>query len=200
MMFERVFATGTRTVRGLEALSLGTPPIPGQSIVRRPNNEHLATLGELLEHQGFATYFFYGGYGYFDNMSAYFSANDYRVIDRTDFPKETVMFENVWGVADEALFDNVIRTFDTKPNTGKPFFAHIMTTTNHRPYTYPNGRIDIPAGATARSNTPTTPSANSFATRRTSRGSRTHCSSSSPITAPRYPAKPSCQSITTTSL
>jgi len=111
--------------------------------VRRPHNEHLATLGELLEHQGFATFFFYGGYGYFDNMNAYFSANDYRVIDRTDFPKETVMFENVWGVADEALFDNVIRTFDNKANNGKPFFAHIMTTTNHRPYTYPDGRIDI---------------------------------------------------------
>ena len=145
MQFDQVFATGTRTVRGLEALSLGTPPIPGQSIVRRPNNEHLATIGELLEHQGFSTFFFYGGYGYFDNMNAYFKGNDYRVVDRTDFPKETVMFENVWGVADEALFDNVIRTLDVKSTTDKPFLAHVMTTSNHRPYTYPNGRIDIPS-------------------------------------------------------
>lgn len=145
MKFERVFATGTRTVRGLDALSLGTPPIPGQAIVRRPNNDHLATIGELLKHQGFSTFFFYGGYGYFDNMNAYFSANNYRVVDRTDFPKETVMFENVWGVADEALFNNVIRTFDAKSETDRPFFAHIMTTSNHRPYTYPDGRIDIPS-------------------------------------------------------
>jgi phosphoglycerol transferase MdoB-like AlkP superfamily enzyme len=145
MKFEQVFATGTRTVRGLEALSLGTPPVPGQAIVRRPNNGHLATVGEMLEHQGFSTFFFYGGYGYFDNMNAYFSANDYRIVDRTDFPKESVMFENVWGVADEALFDNAIRTFDAKSATDKPFFAHIMTTTNHRPYTYPDGRIDIPS-------------------------------------------------------
>lgn len=143
--FERVFATGTRTVRGLEALSLGTPPVPGQAIVRRPKNEHLTTIGELLEHQGFTSYFFYGGYGYFDNMNAYFGVNDYRVLDRTDFPKETVMFENVWGVADEALYDNVIRTFDKEAETGKPFFAQIMTTTNHRPFTYPDGRIDIPS-------------------------------------------------------
>ncbi|MHB8916076.1 MAG: LTA synthase family protein [Thiobacillus sp.] len=145
MQFDQVFATGTRTVRGLDALSLGTPPIPGQAIVRRPNNEHLATIGELLEHQGFATFFFYGGYGYFDNMNAYFKGNDYRVVDRTDFPKETVMFENVWGVADEALFDNVIRTLDVKAIPDKPFFAHVMTTSNHRPYTYPDGRIDIPS-------------------------------------------------------
>jgi phosphoglycerol transferase MdoB-like AlkP superfamily enzyme len=145
MKFEHLFATGTRTVRGLEALSLGTPPVPGQAIVRRPGNDHLATVGELLKHQGFSTFFFYGGYGYFDNMNAYFGANDYRVVDRTDFPKESVMFENVWGVADEALFNNVIRTFDAKSATDKPFFAHIMTTTNHRPYTYPDGRIDIPS-------------------------------------------------------
>lgn len=78
-------------------------------------------------------------------MNAYFGANDYRVIDRTDFPKESVMFENVWGVADEALFDNVIRTFDGQSATDQPFFAHIMTTSNHRPYTYPEGRIDIPS-------------------------------------------------------
>jgi len=145
MKFEQVFATGTRTVRGLEALSLGTPPIPGQAIVRRLKNEHLTTIGELLEHQGFSPFFFYGGYGYFDNMNAYFGVNDYRVLDRTDFSKETVMFENVWGVADEAMYDNVIRTFDKETATDKPFFVHIMTTSNHRPYTYPDGRIDIPS-------------------------------------------------------
>lgn len=145
LKFEQVYATGTRTVRGLEALSLGTPPVPGQAIVRRLNNEHLATIGELLEHQGFTPYFFYGGYGYFDNMNTYFGVNDYRVLDRTDFPKESVIFENVWGVADEVLFDNVIRTFDQKSATDNPFFAHVMTTSNHRPYTYPDGRIDIPS-------------------------------------------------------
>lgn len=145
MKFSKVFATGTRTVRGLEALSLGTPPVPGQAIVRRPKNEHLTTIGELLEYQGFSTFFFYGGYGYFDNMNAYYSGNDYQVIDRTDFPEETVMFENAWGVADEALFDNTFATLDKEFQHNRPFFAQIMTTSNHRPYTYPAGRIDIPS-------------------------------------------------------
>ncbi len=145
LRFAQVYATGTRTVRGLEALSLGTPPVPGQAIVRRPHNEHLATLGEVLEHQGFDTYFFYGGYGYFDNMNAYFSANDYRVVDRTDIPSDRIVFENVWGVADEVLFDTVISQLDKQAAGKKPFFAHVMTTSNHRPYTYPDGRIDIPS-------------------------------------------------------
>ncbi|MDH4228158.1 MAG: LTA synthase family protein [Nitrospirota bacterium] len=143
--FDRLFATGTRTVRGLEALSVGTPPTPGQSIVRRPGNEHLATIGEILEHQGYATLFVYGGYGMFDNMNQYFRDNDYQVVDRTNFPDDTVMHENVWGVADEALFNNTLTELDRTVAEGKPFFAHVMTTSNHRPYTYPDGRIDIPS-------------------------------------------------------
>lgn len=145
LKFERAFATGTRTVRGLEALSLGTPPVPGQAIVRRPDNENLATLGELFRRQGVAPLFLYGGYSYFDNMNAYFSGNAYEVLDRRSFPKESVPFENIWGVADEALFANALTALDRKFREGRPFFAHIMTTSNHRPYTYPDGRIDIPS-------------------------------------------------------
>lgn len=141
--FREVFATGTRTVRGLEALSLGTPPVPGQAIVRRPNNEHLATLGEILQRQGFAPLFIYGGYGYFDNMNAYFQGNDYQVVDRTDFPKASVVFENAWGVADETLFANAMTAIGKAAAVGQRVFAHIMTTSNHRPFTYPDGRIDI---------------------------------------------------------
>ena len=143
VLFTQLYATGTRTVRGLEALSLGTPPIPGQAIVRRPHNEHLATLGEILRRQGYATFFLYGGYGYFDNMNTYFAGNDYQVVDRTDFPKASVGFANVWGVADEFLFDNSLAQLDKTHAAGKPFLAQIMTTSNHRPFTYPDGRIDI---------------------------------------------------------
>lgn len=145
LLFTHLYATGTRTVRGLEALTLGTPPIPGQAIVRRPGNEHLATLGEILRRQGFETLFIYGGYGYFDNMNAYFAGNDYRVVDRTDFPKASVGFENIWGVADEYLFDNALTQLDRTHAGGKPFLAQIMTTSNHRPFTYPAERIDIPS-------------------------------------------------------
>ncbi len=146
LKFERLFATGTRTVRGLEALSLGTPPIPGQAIVRRPNSDHLGTLGEYLEIQGFATEFVYGGYGYFDNMNAYFQGNDFKVTDRTDFDEKSIVMENVWGVADESLFDNALLSLDAAAGGDRPFFMQIMTTSNHRPFTFPEDRIDLPQG------------------------------------------------------
>ena len=145
LLLGRLYATGTRTVRGLEALSLGTPPIPGQSIVRRQGNEHLTTLGGLLARAGFESQFIYGGYGYFDNMNAYFAGNGYRVVDRKDFPATSVVFENAWGVADESLFANALAEADRAHAGGKPFFSHVMTTSNHRPFTYPDGRIDIPS-------------------------------------------------------
>ncbi len=145
LRFTEVYATGTRTVRGLEALSLGTPPVPGQAIVRRTHNENLSTVGELLEPQGVVPLFIYGGYGYFDNMNSYFRGNDYVIVDRTDFTAESVVFENVWGVADESLYGNALQVLNAKAAAGKPFFAQIMTTSNHRPYTYPDGRIDIPS-------------------------------------------------------
>ncbi|MBI4739963.1 MAG: LTA synthase family protein [Betaproteobacteria bacterium] len=154
LVFGKVYATGNRTVRGLEALSLSLPPTPGQSIVKRPNNTHLFTLGDVFEHKGYDTAYIYGGYGYFDNMEAFFSANDYRVIDRSAIPSERIHYENIWGVADEDLFDLAIREIDASLTAGKdqqagkrPIFTHIMTTSNHRPYTYPAGRIDIPSGS-----------------------------------------------------
>jgi phosphoglycerol transferase MdoB-like AlkP superfamily enzyme len=148
LWFSRVYATGNRTVRGLEALSLALPPTPGQSIVRRPDNAGLFTLGGVFAKKGYGAVFAYGGYGYFDNMNAYFEANGYRAVDRRNIPSARVKFENVWGVADEHLYDQALDEIDREKadHGGRPVYVHVMTTSNHRPYTYPSGRIDIPSG------------------------------------------------------
>jgi phosphoglycerol transferase MdoB-like AlkP superfamily enzyme len=144
LFFTKLYATGTRTVRGLEALSLCVPPTPGQSIVRRPSNEHLFSLGRVFRDKGYACEYIYGGYGYFDNMNYFFANNEYDVIDRTALQDKEIHYENIWGVADEDLFTMAERQIDTASQE-HPVFAHIMTTSNHRPFTYPDGRIDIPS-------------------------------------------------------
>jgi len=145
LFFTNVYATGTRTVRGLEALSLCVPPTPGQSIVRRPNNEHLFSLGKVFSEKGYETKYIYGGYGYFDNMNYFFANNGYTVVDREELADNEIDYENIWGVADENLFTLALREIDKTVQSRKPVFAHVMTTSNHRPYTYPEGRIDIPS-------------------------------------------------------
>ncbi|MBE9463555.1 sulfatase-like hydrolase/transferase [Dyadobacter sp. UP-52] len=145
LLFTKLYATGTRTVRGLEALSVGTPPTPGQSIVRRPKNEGLFSIGRVFKEKGYQSKFIYGGYGYFDNMGYFFENNDYQVVDRNKIAKKDIAYENIWGVADENLFTLATKEIEKTVSSGKPVFAHIMTTSNHRPFTYPGGRIDIPS-------------------------------------------------------
>jgi len=148
--FTNLYATGTRTVRGLEALSMSIPPTPGQSIVKRPDNVGLFTIGSVLRSHGYTTQFLYGGYSYFDNMKQYFSSNGYDVIDRTAIPEHEIHYQNIWGVADEDLFTLALKTFDENSKKNKPFFSQIMTVSNHRPFTYPDGRIDIPSKSQSR--------------------------------------------------
>lgn len=145
LSFSQAYATGTRTVRGLEAVTLSIPPTPGQSILRRPGNDHLFSLGFIFKDRGYDTRFIYGGYGYFDNMNAFFSGNGFDILDRTSMPKEDIQFANVWGVSDEDLFARAVREADRSHSAQKPFMQLIMTTSNHRPYTYPENRIDIPS-------------------------------------------------------
>ncbi len=145
ILFTNLYATGTRTVRGLEALTLCVPPTPGQSIVWRPNNDDLFTTGGLFRARGYDTSYVYGGDAMFDNMNSFFSGNGYRVIDRMTKTKNDITFQNAWGVCDEDLFRWATREADANHAAGRSFFMHVMTVSNHRPFTFPEGRIDLPS-------------------------------------------------------
>lgn len=145
LFFSNMYATGTRTVRGLEAITLSVPPTPGQSIVRRPGNENLFSLGFVFQDRGYDTAFIYGGHGYFDNMNAFFAGNGFRIVDRTDFADSDITFSNVWGVSDEDLYRQVMRQADAAYARKQPFMYEVMTTSNHRPFTFPEGIPGIPA-------------------------------------------------------
>lgn len=147
ILFTNYYATGTRTVRGLEALTLSLPPTPGNSILRRPNNENLFSLGSVLNENDYDLKFLYGGFGYFDNMNYFFANNHFKTIDRADLSKEEVNFANAWGVADEDIFQRAIKEADDSFSKKKKFMSFVMTTSNHRPFTYPENRIDIPSGS-----------------------------------------------------
>lgn len=144
VFYTGLYATGTRTVRGLEALMLSLPPTPGQSILRRPNSDKMFNLGGVFSDHGYKTQFIYGGYAYFDNMREWFESNGFEVVDRATFPSAEIQFGNAWGVCDEDLFSQVLKQQEATLATGKPFFQVVLTTSNHRPYTFPEGRIDIP--------------------------------------------------------
>ena len=150
LMFTNLYATGNRTVRGLEALTLCIPPTAGESIIKRENNKNKFTTGSVFKSKGYDVKFLYGGYSYFDNMEDFYKGNDYDIIDRNNFKTEEISFANVWGVADEDMAKKAIQVMNQEAKSGKPFFNHWMTVSNHRPFTYPEGRIDIPGTAKSR--------------------------------------------------
>ena len=150
LVFDRVYATGNRTDRGMEALSLSLPPTPGRSLIKRPGNANLFTLGGVLRDNGYTTSFLYGGYGYFYNMNTFFGGNGYRVVDRTKVAPADISFANVWGACDEDLYRWTLREADRDHAAGQPFHHFVMTTSNHRPFTYPADTIDLPPQTSGR--------------------------------------------------
>lgn len=150
LVFNKVYAAGNRTVRGLEAVTLCIPPSPGQSIIKRPDNANLFSTGLVLKEKGYSVQYFYGGNSYFDNMETFFSGNDYEIVDKKSFTPEEITFSNIWGVCDEDMYRKALSVLGQDAALGKPFFAHIMTVSNHRPFTYPGGKIDIPENSKSR--------------------------------------------------
>lgn len=150
LMFTNLYATGNRTVRGLEAVTLSIPPTAGESVVKRKDNKNKFSTGSIFKQKGYNVKFLYGGDAFFDNMEDFFSGNGYDIVDKKRFQPSEITFQNVWGVCDENLYDKAITEMNKESKEGKPFFNHIMTVSNHRPYTYPENKIDIPSDAKSR--------------------------------------------------
>jgi phosphoglycerol transferase MdoB-like AlkP superfamily enzyme len=144
LLFTQLYATGSRTIRGMESLVLSLPPTPGQSVIRRKDNHGLFSLGYLFQTRGYVTNFFYGGRGFFDNMNDFFSGNGFQTFDQTSTDPSWITFKNAWGACDGDVYNWVLHRCDEITLQGQPFYHFIMTTSNHRPYTFPEGLIDLP--------------------------------------------------------
>jgi phosphoglycerol transferase MdoB-like AlkP superfamily enzyme len=156
IFFTNLYATGTRTIRGMEAISLAIPPTPGRSIVKRENNNNLFTVGEVFKQKGYTRTFIYGGDGHFDNMTNYFSNNGFDIVDRkkthrlneklptkrTRIEDDEITFENAWSACDGDVYNKLIKIADEQHKNKEPFFNFVMTSSNHNPYTFPKGVID----------------------------------------------------------
>lgn len=160
LFFTNLYATGTRTIRGMEALTLSVPPTPGNSIVRRPNNSNLYSIATVLKQKKYTLNFIYGGDGYFDNMNTFFGGQGFNIVDRNrgnplnesiktqriNIEDTEVTFENAWGICDEDSYKKTLKIADANYKSGNPFFSFIMTTSNHKPYSFPSKAIDMPQG------------------------------------------------------
>lgn len=141
--FEQLYATGTRSVRGIEAVVAGFMPTPAQSTVKLSlSQKNFFTIAEILERQGFHTEFIYGGEAHFDNMRAFFTGNGFeKIIDFKDI--KNPQFVGSWGASDEDLFNHAHDHLQELSKKDQPFFSLIFTSSNHAPFEFPDGRIEL---------------------------------------------------------
>ncbi|MBP6758475.1 MAG: sulfatase-like hydrolase/transferase [Flavobacterium sp.] len=143
MLFTNLYCTGTRSVRGIEAVVTGFLPSPSESVVKLANSQQgFFTLAEALKNKGYETSFIYGGMSNFDNMASFFNGNGFQdIVDQEDFESDgnKYAFKGTWGYSDEDLAVKANGYFKAKGN--KPFFSLMFSTSNHEPFEYPTGRI-----------------------------------------------------------
>jgi len=140
-MFDQLYATGTRSVRGIEAVVTGFVPTPARAVVKLPRSQrNFFTLAALLRERGYDTSFIYGGEAHFDNMASFFLGNGFtRIVDERDYVSPR--FIGSWGASDEDLLDKADELFTRLHNEGKPFFSLVFSSSNHTPYEYPVGSV-----------------------------------------------------------
>lgn len=140
--FEQMYATGTRSVRGIEAVVAGYAPTPARSVVKLSlAQQNFYTLAAGLGQQGYHTEFVYGGEAHFDNMRSFFSGNGFKkIVDQAEMQPA---FVGSWGASDEDLFDKSLERLASLHAQHKPFFSLIFTSSNHEPFEFPDGKIKL---------------------------------------------------------
>jgi len=141
--FEQLYATGTRSVRGIEAVVSGYAPTPARSVVKLSlAQQNFYTLALGLSREGYNTEFVYGGEAHFDNMRGFFTGNGFqRVVDRSNI--KNPVFVGSWGASDEDLFNKSLERLKQLHSENKPFFSLIFSSSNHEPFQFPDGRIEL---------------------------------------------------------
>ena len=143
LFFERMYAVGARTNRGLTGVLCGHPDLGGKSILKRRNARgRFLTLPEMFQRRGYRTAFLYGGDPSFDEMGDFFSQGGVeKIIGQEQMSAKAPA--NHWGVHDEVLFHTAHETFLAMSARDEPFFAVVLTLSNHESYDVPDGRVPM---------------------------------------------------------
>ena len=141
--FTNLYSNGTRSVRGLAALSSGTLPIAGNEVLKRNKSQKdYFTIATLLKPFDYKSSFIYGGEARFDNMKAWYLGNGFdEVIEEKDY--KNPIFRSTWGVSDEDLVIKANERFKEYFANGEKFVSVMFSSSNHTPFELPDGKIEF---------------------------------------------------------
>ena len=133
LSFRNFYSAGNHTNHGIYATLYGFPSIMKRNAMKGSNIPRYSGLPTVLHEAGWQTLFFMTHESQYDNMNAFFRTNGFdEVFAQENYPKEKVA--NNFGVPDDYLFDYALPVLDERARHGKPFFATLLTISNHPPY------------------------------------------------------------------
>jgi len=104
----------------------------------------------LFRSYGYRSSFFYGGESRFDNMKSWFSGNGFdEIYDQETFDNN--VFHGTWGVDDVAVVETANAYYKQLSDNNENFVSVIFSTTNHTPFDFPPGKIELLKGSAEKS-------------------------------------------------
>lgn len=136
LSFDNCYSAGNHTNHGLYATLYSFPSIMFRNAMKGTNIPQYSGLPTILKENGYDTMFFMTHESQYDNMNAFFRTNGYdEIYSQENYPKEKVV--NHFGVADDFLFSYALPVLRKHAESGRPFFATLLTISNHPPYIIP---------------------------------------------------------------
>ena len=136
--FDRFYANGDRSDKGLVAIFSGYYPQPDKSIMKIPaKSRSLPMFTHRLAKLGYNNSFYYGGDLNFGNMNTYFRQGGVSdLIDEHEFAAADQ--NSKWGAHDHVVFERL--KDDLSGQIKEPFFKAIFTLSSHEPFEFPGER------------------------------------------------------------
>ena len=141
------YANNRQTVKGEQALLCSAIDYRGDApYAVKHGNFNGRCLPEILSENGFETYWYHGYTKEFFNRKEYHQSIGFEHIYAKEEFIEDGYDENQdigWGVPDKQLFSTVLNKLENHP-ADTPFFAQVLTLTNHQPFDWDYGELNVP--------------------------------------------------------
>ena len=139
LSFENAYSAGIHTYNGIYSTLFSQPAILNQHSMKKTVIPYMCGLPNNLKNLGYNTMYFTTHDDQFDNVAGFLYANDIeRIISQKDYPMKEV--KSTLGVPDHIMFERAIQELSSS-DCREPFFACLMTASDHNPYILPD---DIP--------------------------------------------------------
>lgn len=137
LSFNNCYTSGTHTYCGIYTTFTSYPVVFRNHALKRIPVLQYDGFAAVLQNLGYQTAYFTTHDKEFDNVAGFLSLNGVqRVVSQADYPVSEV--KTTLGVPDDYMFRYSMDIYDYMAAQGKPFFAAMMTASDHGPYYIPD--------------------------------------------------------------